>query len=51
MVSPVDFNLLVKKFLKDSYTVNYIAFLSELDKIVQYLNKHGVLDLGGVSFG
>ncbi|XP_045460656.1 uncharacterized protein LOC123671052 [Harmonia axyridis] len=47
MVSPVDFNLLVKKFLKDSYTVNYIAFLGELDKIVQYLNQHGVLDLGG----
>ncbi|KAL3279480.1 hypothetical protein HHI36_016990 [Cryptolaemus montrouzieri] len=47
MVSPVDFNLLVKKFLKDSYTVNYVAFLAELDKIVQYLYQHGVLDLGG----
>ncbi|KAJ3666453.1 hypothetical protein Zmor_001895 [Zophobas morio] len=47
LVSPDDFNLLLKKYLKDSYTVNYIAFIAAIDEIVKYLDKHGVMDLSG----
>lgn len=46
-LSADDFNLLVKKYLKDSYTVNYVAFVAAIEETVQYLEKHGVLDLGG----
>lgn len=47
LVSADDFNLLVKKFLKDNYTINYVAFVAAVDKVVQYLDSHGILDLGG----
>lgn len=49
LVSPDDFNLLLKKYLKDSYTVNYIAFIAALSEIIKYLDQHGVMDLSGVS--
>lgn len=48
MVSADDFNLLVKKYLVDSYTLNYIAFLAAIDETVAFMEKHGMLDLGGV---
>nr|CAI5818126.1 unnamed protein product [Callosobruchus analis] len=47
LLSADDFSLLVKKYLKDSYTLNYIAFLSAIDKVVNYLNEHNILDLSG----
>jgi hypothetical protein len=48
MVSADDFNLLVKKFMKDNYTINYIAFLDNIDQIVKYMDKNQLLDFGGV---
>lgn len=48
LLSADDFNLLVKKYLKDSYTLNYIAFLRAIFEVVQYLDQHGILDLSGV---
>lgn len=50
MVSADDFHLLVKKYLKDSYTLNYIAFLAAIDETVTFLEMNGMLDIGGVSF-
>ncbi|XP_019765598.1 uncharacterized protein LOC109541236 isoform X2 [Dendroctonus ponderosae] len=47
LLSADDFNLLVKKYLKDSYTLNYIAFLHAIDEVVQYLDRNGILDLSG----
>lgn len=49
MVSADDFNLLVKKYLKDSYTLNYIAFLAAIDETVAFMEKTGMLDIGGVN--
>lgn len=46
-VSADDFNLLVKKYLKDCYTLNYVAFLKDINDVVNYLNEHNILDLGG----
>jgi len=48
LLSADDFNLLVKKYLKDSYTLNYIAFLHAIDQVIQYLDAHGIMDLSGV---
>nr|CAD7573058.1 unnamed protein product [Timema californicum] len=48
LVSEEDFHLLLKKFLKDSYTVNYVAFIAAIDDIVKYLDHNLLLDLGGV---
>lgn len=48
LVSPDDFVLLLKKFLKDSYVVNYVAFIAAIDEIVKYLDEHGVMNLSGV---
>lgn len=43
-----EFNLLVKRFAKDNYTVNYIAFLKAIDEAQDYMDQHGMLDLAGV---
>lgn len=50
MVSADDFNLLVKKYIRNSYAINYIAFIAAIDEVVSYMRQHGILDLGGVSF-
>ncbi|CAG9864019.1 unnamed protein product [Phyllotreta striolata] len=47
LLSADDFNLLVKKFIKDSYTVNYVGFVLSIDEIINYLNSHGIIDLCG----
>ncbi|XP_056643883.1 uncharacterized protein LOC130449862 [Diorhabda sublineata] len=47
LLSADDFNLLVKKYMKDCYTVNYYAFISSINEIVNYLNAHGILDICG----
>ncbi|XP_075225203.1 uncharacterized protein LOC142326511 [Lycorma delicatula] len=46
-LSDDDYHILVKKFLKNGYTVNYIAFLSALDLITKELIKKGNFDVGG----
>lgn len=47
LISSDDFNLLVKKFVKDNYTVNYVAFIAMIDQVIDYLNMHGILDNSG----
>ncbi|CAH1119695.1 unnamed protein product [Phaedon cochleariae] len=47
LLSADDFNLLVKKYVKDSYTLNYVAFIAAIDQVVDYLNRNGILDLSG----
>ncbi|XP_074039133.1 uncharacterized protein [Leptinotarsa decemlineata] len=47
LLSADDFNLLVKKYIKDSYTLNYVAFIAAINQVIQYLNAHGILDLSG----
>ncbi|XP_011637056.1 uncharacterized protein LOC105427136 [Pogonomyrmex barbatus] len=42
-----EFRLLVKRFAKDVYTVNYVAFLKAIDEIQRYLDEHGIVDLNG----
>lgn len=49
MVSADDFNLLVKKYIRNSYTINYIAFVAAIDNVVNFMKQNGMLDLGGVS--
>ncbi|KAL0881290.1 hypothetical protein ABMA27_001173 [Loxostege sticticalis] len=42
IVSPEDFNLLVRRFIKDSYTLDYVEFL----KAVEAVKKEGIQGLG-----
>ncbi|KOX77600.1 hypothetical protein WN51_09264 [Melipona quadrifasciata] len=42
-----EFCLLVKRFAKDAYTINYVAFLKAIDEIQSYFDKHQMLALGG----
>lgn len=42
-----DFHLLLKKFMKSSYTVNYVAFLEVVDRITMTLTDQQMLDVGG----
>lgn len=44
-----DFQLLVSKFLKDGYTVNYMAFLAALEYIYECMEENGITDINGVS--
>lgn len=44
IVSPEDFNLLVRRFIKDSYTLDYVEFL----KAVEAVKKEGIQGLGVV---
>lgn len=44
IVSPEDFNLLVRRFIKDSYTIDYVEFLKALEAV----KKEGIQGLGPV---
>jgi Ca2+-binding EF-hand superfamily protein len=46
VVSTEDFNLLVRRFIKDSYTLDYVEFL----KAVEAVKKEGIRGLGVVSY-
>lgn len=48
LVSPLDYNLLLKKYLKDGYTINYIAFTNAIEEAIKYMDQRGMLDIGGV---
>lgn len=50
MLSAYDYQLLVKRFIKDSYTVNYVAFVGEIERIVQYLDQFRLIDYSDVKF-
>lgn len=45
ILSPEDFNLIVRRFIKDSYTIDYVEFL----KAVEAVKKEGIQGLGPVS--
>lgn len=47
LVADVDFHLLLKKFMKNSYMVNYVAFLEVVDRITRTLTQQQMLDVGG----
>lgn len=49
-VSGDEFQLLLKKFIKDAYTVNYVAFLEEIEKIVRNLDSNRIIDFSEVNF-
>lgn len=48
LLSAADYLLLVKRFVKDSYTVNYVAFVEDIEKIVQYLDRYRMIDYSDV---
>ncbi|XP_018321327.1 uncharacterized protein LOC108734325 [Agrilus planipennis] len=47
LVSADDFNLLIKRYQKDGYTINYMAFVNDIDNTIKYMEAYGILDLGG----
>lgn len=47
-VSAEEYQLLVKKFIKDSYTVNYVAFIEEIVAIVNALDSKRLIDFSQV---
>lgn len=46
-LAPAEFNLLVKKFVTNSYTLNYVAFINSIMAVKDYMQKHRILDLSG----
>ncbi|XP_049860981.1 uncharacterized protein LOC126354919 isoform X2 [Schistocerca gregaria] len=48
-IASEEFLLLLKKFLKSGYTVNYIAFVNVIENIILDLEKHGELEALGKS--
>lgn len=44
IVTPEDFNLLVRRFIKDSYTLDYVEFI----KAVDAARREGIQGLGPV---
>ncbi|XP_018398309.1 PREDICTED: uncharacterized protein LOC108776253 [Cyphomyrmex costatus] len=42
-----EFRLLVKRFAKNAYTVNYVAFMKSVDEVQRYLEEYGMVDLSG----
>lgn len=48
-LSESDFMLLLRRYMKDGYLVNYVAFIKHLDNIMDYLKTHALLDMSGVS--
>ncbi|XP_004533214.1 uncharacterized protein LOC101452318 [Ceratitis capitata] len=43
-LSDDDFLLLLKRYLKDSYTVNYVAFVKHIQNIMDYMKQNNLLD-------
>ncbi|EDW24146.1 GL23541 [Drosophila persimilis] len=43
-LSEPDFLLLLRRYMKDGYLVNYVAFLKHIDNIIAYLKDHRLLD-------
>uniref|UniRef100_A0A034VES4 Uncharacterized protein n=1 Tax=Bactrocera dorsalis TaxID=27457 RepID=A0A034VES4_BACDO len=43
-ISDDDFLLLLKRYIKDSYTVNYVAFIRHIQNIMDYLKQNNLLD-------
>ncbi|EDW84080.1 uncharacterized protein Dwil_GK13946 [Drosophila willistoni] len=43
-LSESDFLLLLRRYMKDGYLVNYVAFLKHIDNIIAYLKHHELLD-------
>lgn len=39
-----EFQLVLKRFMKHCYTVNYVAFVKDIEKIMQWFDQHGFLD-------
>lgn len=48
-VSADEFHLLIKRFIKDSYTVNYVAFVEEIESIVRKLDSKRLIDFSEVN--
>lgn len=49
-LSDDDFLLLLKRYMKDSYMVNYVAFLKHLDSVKIYLKEQGLTTFGDVIY-
>uniref|UniRef100_A0A336LCA6 CSON008072 protein n=1 Tax=Culicoides sonorensis TaxID=179676 RepID=A0A336LCA6_CULSO len=43
-LSAKDFQLLLKRYMKDSYTINYVAFLEDIEANVRYFDSHRLMD-------
>lgn len=48
-LSEPDFLLLLRRYMKDGYLVNYVAFLKHVDNIMAYLSEQKLLDNSHVS--
>ncbi|XP_074114898.1 uncharacterized protein LOC141537673 [Cotesia typhae] len=42
-----EFKLVVKKFAKDGYTVNYVGFVQAVDEATAWLERNGMLNVSG----
>lgn len=49
LLSEDDFLLLVKRYLRNSYTVNYVSFVKHIEQIVRYFDEHRITDYSEVS--
>lgn len=43
-----EFSLLVKRFVKNSYTINYVSFLNAVEEAQNYIERNGMVDIAGV---
>lgn len=43
-LGPTEFRLMLKRYLKNSYSVNYVAFIEDIEKIVNYFCRENFLD-------
>lgn len=43
-LSDKDFLLLLKRYMKDSYMVNYVAFMKHIENILDYLKSNKLTD-------
>lgn len=44
-----EFKLVVKRFAKDGYTVNYVEFVRAVEEAQNYMDRHGMLSVSGVN--
>ncbi|KAK0166586.1 hypothetical protein PV327_004079 [Microctonus hyperodae] len=47
ILAPDEFALLVKRFVKNFYTINYVSFVDAIEEAQNYIDRNGAVDIAG----
>lgn len=48
-MAPEEFSLLVKRYERHAYTVNYVAFVKDIEDTQNFMDEYGMLHVSGAN--